>query len=99
MPEKAKVTMADNITSMANLVADIKRTTKLSENSILKVVEMTLYMAQNSPGAPADLPVDEDGFPLDDEGLPIHPTDEEEPDPEPTEDIAAIEAAAEPEAA
>lgn len=88
--------MADNITNMATLVSTIKRDTRLTESTIIKIVEMTIYMAQNQPQAQPEIP---DDFPLDNEGLPIHPTDEKEPEPESPENNAAIEAAAEPEAA
>jgi len=53
--------IADNVRSMALLVASIRRDTKLSENSILRIVDMNFALAQQQPEAfGAPMPEEDD---------------------------------------
>lgn len=45
-------TIAENIESMAVLVASVKKQTRLSEQTILRIVDMNFALAQNT-GAPS----------------------------------------------
>lgn len=41
-------TIADNIRSMAELVAEVKRNYRLTENTVLRIVDMNFALAQNT---------------------------------------------------
>lgn len=44
-------TIADNITSMAALVAKVKREYRLTETTVLRIVDMNFAIAQSNPNA------------------------------------------------
>ena len=46
-------TIADNIMAMARIVRDAKNETRLSENTILRIVDMNLTLALNAAPPPA----------------------------------------------
>jgi hypothetical protein len=61
-------TIADNIEVMARLVAKVKRETRLSETSILRIVDMNFALAQQgqssqgfAPGEPLPFEMPEEG--------------------------------------
>jgi hypothetical protein len=62
-------TLAENITEMAALTANLKKNYRLSENTILRLIDMNLAI-QSQPGR--------FGQPdMDDSPVPLPPTDEE----------------------
>lgn len=75
-------TIADNIRSMAGLIAEVKKEHHLSEGTVLRIVDMNFALAQSagntSFGGDEDFPMDPDampdGFPadlLDPDGNPL----------------------------
>ena len=90
-------TLAENIENMADLVAKIKKSTRLSENSILRIVDMNLAMAQQN-GPMGQLPDDTDLPMVDPEEFTLTNVESDNvvtfPEPDPGED-AVISAATE----
>ena len=82
-------TIADNVHSMAQLVKTVKRQYQLSENTVLRIVDMSFALAEQGR-QPTDVGEDED-FPLTDPEtgepimFPIRPEDIDEAE-EPTDD-------------
>jgi hypothetical protein len=86
-------TIADNIRTMAELVADVKKQYRLSETSILRIVDMNFAIAQQNNSQSFSGEEDIPDFPED----AIHAPDETIPEgqlvlfPETPADIEAVE--------
>lgn len=83
-------TLAENIESMATLVVKVKKDTRLTENSILRIIDMNLAMAQQQAPGMAQQQVPD----YDDEDLPMINPLTVVPDPDEAED-AVVESAKE----